>query len=86
MRRTARLMVVIFALAAGGLLWKGEAPDLPNPESLHFSPNPPRWDPVPEYDSEPYDGILYDGIWPLPGAQPDGALDVEEDYKMYVDY
>ncbi len=78
MRRTARLMVVILALAAGGLLWKGDAPDLPDPESPHLSPNPPRWDPVPEYDSD-----LYDGIWPLPGEQSDGALDVEE---HYIDY
>ncbi len=68
MRRTARLTLVILALAAGGLLWKGDAPDLPDPESPHFSLNPPGWDPDPEYDPDPYDGILYDGIWPLPGA------------------
>ena len=79
MRRTARLTLVILALAAGGLLWKGDAPGLPDPESPRFSSNPPGWDPVPEYDPD-----LYDGIWPLPGTQSDGALDVEADY--YIDY
>ncbi len=88
MRRTARLLVVILALAAGGLLWKGDAPDLPDPESPHFSLNPPGWDPIPEYDPDlhdgtDYDGIDYDGIWPLPGERLDGALDVEE---HYIDY
>ena len=79
MRRAARLMVVILALAAGGLLSKGGAPDLPDPETPHFSPNLPGWDPVPESDPD-----LYDGIWPLPGAQSDGALDVEG--VVYTDY
>ncbi len=51
MRRTARLLVVILALAAGGLLWKGDVPDLPDPESPHFSLNPPGWDPDPEYET-----------------------------------
>ena len=82
MRRTARLTVVILALAAGGLLWKGDAPDLPDPESPPLLLEPARVDPVPEYDPD----RLYDGIWPLPGARSDGALDVQEDYTKFPDY
>ncbi len=91
MRRTAQLVVVILALvvvilalAAGGLLWKGDVPDLPDPESPYFSLNPPGWDPDPEYDSDLYDlNDLIHGMWPLPGEESDGALGVE---GHYIDY
>ena len=78
------MLAVILALGAGGLLWKGGAPDHPDPESPNVSRDSLELEPISESDAGPYEGLHYDANWPLtPMERLDGILDNDD---RYIDY